>query len=306
MMTLETDGAIMKKRENLTLILAFGATLIGASANALSKFALQDFSPIPLAFIRHVLTAVFFLSAAIFNKIRLPKLKDIPWFLLSGFSGYAAFSLFFNLGLETVDVSVASMIMGTFPIMTVILAAIVFKEKIAGWSYAAVAVEFVGIIIMFASKDFLNFNLGTALIFVSAFLLAVYNVTQKFLIKKYTPLEICVYSILACLLMMSFYAPQSIAELSAASAPSIWAVIILGIIVCGVGTLMWSAAVGRTKKLTTITNFSFLTPFLATLYGVLILSEIPTLRTLIGGIVIIFGSFLFQYFNRKKDISVTE
>ena len=292
------------KNKNVALILAMVATLIGASANALSKIGLEGFSPLPMALLRHFFTALFFFTLAFFSKMRLPKLKDVPWFFLTGFSGFAMFSILFNIGLETTDVSTASIIIGTFPIMTVILAAIVFKDKIALGSYVAVGIQFIGIIVLFANKGSFSISVGALLLFLSALTLAVYNVTQKHLLKKYQPIEIITYSIIACLLLMSMYIPKAISEIRLASARALWAVIILGVVSSGVSTILWSTAVSKATSVTTITNFAFLTPFLAILYGLILVPEPLALKTIIGGIVIIGGSVLFQYFNNRQATKV--
>lgn len=291
----------MKKKNN-ALVLATVATLIGASANALSKLGLEGFSPIPMAVLRHFFTALFFIVLAIISKIKLPKLKDVPWFFLTGFSGFAMFSLLFNLGLETTDVSMASIILGTFPIMTIIIAAIVFKEKIALGSYLAVIIEFAGIIVLFANKGAFSVSLGAFLIFLSALMLAIYNVTQKYLLKKYRPIEIITYSIIACLLMMSMFIPKAVSELMVAPPKALWAVIILGVVASGVTTILWSIAVSKAKSVSTITNFAFLTPFLAILYGLLLVPEPLSVKTIIGGLVIVGGSIMFQYFNNRQAL----
>ncbi|MGD9605332.1 MAG: DMT family transporter [Bacilli bacterium] len=288
------------KNKNISLVLALIATLIGASANALSKMGLEGFSAVPMALLRHFFTALFFFLLAIFSKMRLPKLKDVPWFFLTGFTGFAFFSFLFNLGLETTNVAMASIILGTFPIMTIILAAIIFKEKIALGSYFAVAIEFIGIIVLFANKGTFTVSIGAVLIFLSALMLAIYNVTQKHLLKKYRPIEIITYSIITCLLMMSMYIPKAISEIKVAPSEALWAVIILGIVASGVTTILWSIAVSKATSVTTITNFAFLTPFLAIIYGLILVPETLEVKTIIGGLVIIGGSIMFQYFNNRQ------
>jgi drug/metabolite transporter (DMT)-like permease len=74
-----------------------------------------------------------------------------------------------------------------------------------------------------------------------------------------------------------------------------------------VTTILWSIAVSKADKVTTVTNFAFLTPFISILYGFILVAEIPTFKTIIGGLVIIGGSVLFQYFNdrlRNKELAV--
>jgi len=171
-------------------------------------------------------------------------------------------------------------------------------------SYVAVGIQFIGIIVLFANKGSFSISVGALLLFLSALMLAVYNVTQKHLLKKYQPIEIITYSIIACLLLMSMYIPKAISEIRLASARALWAVIILGVVSSGVSTILWSTAVSKATSVTTITNFAFLTPFLAILYGLILVPEPLALKTIIGGIVIIGGSVLFQYFNNRQATKV--
>ncbi len=294
------------KNKNIALVLALVSTILTASANALSKIGLEGFAPITMAFLRHFFTAVFFLVLAIIYKVKPPKWKDVWWFVLTGFSGFAFFTILFNIGLITTNVSTASIILGTFPIMTIILAAIVFKDKIPLFGYIAVAIEFIGMIVLFADQGAIVITIGAVLILLSAFLLAVYNVAQKHLLKRYRPIDIITYSIITCLIMMSFAIPETISQWKEASQRAIWAVIVLGILPSGVGTILWSLAVSKATSVTTVTNFAFLTPFISILIGLILVYEPLEPKTILGGVIVIGGSILFEYVNERHKVKIAK
>ena len=76
-------------------------------------------------------------------------------------------------------------------------------------------------------------------------------------------------------------------------------VIYLGFFPGAIAYLFWVMAISKAKKVTTVTNFMFITPLLSTVMGLVVIREVPSLITIIGGCIIVGGSILFQKLSGK-------
>lgn len=288
---------------------SFLAVALWASAFAFTKLALEHFSVASLSFLRYLFASMFFLIFIIFKKIKLPKIKDLPMFILSGFIGYSFYVYAFNRGSLDTSAALSSIIISIAPILTVFLSRIFYHEKIHRSSYFSVIIQFLGILIIFSSGGKLNISRGIIWIILAMVSLSFFNILQKRLLQNYGALEVTVYSIFFATLFLTPFVKIGFQELKTAGVMQITNVLFLGVISSAIGSLCWIIAIANTNKVSTVTNFLFLMPVLSTTFGLIILSEIPKTSTIVGGIVIIYGSFYFQHLNKRiicsKDESKT-
>ena len=78
-------------------------------------------------------------------------------------------------------------------------------------------------------------------------------------------------------------------------------VLILGVFSSAIAYVAWTKALSLAEKTSQVSNYMFLTPFLTSILGFLIAGEIPEQSTVIGGIIILAGVFLFNYGERVKN-----
>jgi drug/metabolite transporter (DMT)-like permease len=62
--------------------------------------------------------------------------------------------------------------------------------------------------------------------------------------------------------------------------------------------LTWTYAFSLSKKASSVTNYMFLTPFLTTFLGVFLANETPDFATIIGGIIIMIGMFVYNFYDK--------
>ena len=75
-------------------------------------------------------------------------------------------------------------------------------------------------------------------------------------------------------------------------------VLILGIFSGTAAYAAWSQALAKADKISSVSNYMFLTPFLAGFLGFAIAGEVPDTPTIAGGAVILSGLFMF-YFGQR-------
>ncbi|WP_343712778.1 DMT family transporter, partial [Inquilinus sp.] len=92
-------------------------------------------------------------------------------------------------------------------------------------------------------------------------------------------------------LWLSPWLPEAAAELPVASAPTIAAVIGLGVLPAAIGYATWTYALGQFGA-ARATNFLYLVPPVATAIALPLLGEAPGPQTLLGGAIAIAGVVL--------------
>lgn len=279
--------------------------LLWASAFVFTKIALRCFTSPVLGLLRYCVASVAILIIVITKKIPFPKWKDIPLFFVSGAFGFTFYMILFNKGSETLSSSTGSIILATAPIITALLAFFVQKERLQVLQWIAIGIEFAGILILTLWNGILSINAGVIWMVASALLVSLYNLIQRKLSKTYTSLQCASYSIFTGTIMLLVFLPQATKEISGATIYDILVICFLGIFPSAIAYIAWSKALSIAKKASQVSNYMFVTPFLTTILGFLMIGEIPDLATLAGGITILFGIFLFykNEFFRKPVIT---
>lgn len=280
--------------QNRSRLFAIGTILLWSSAFVFTKIALGYFSPSSIGVLRYICASIFFIILVINKRIGLPTLKDVPLILVSGAMGFTLYMTFFNIGSGSLSPATASIIIATAPVITAVLSTLVFKEKIRTLGWVAIAIEFSGILVLTLWDGVFTINVGILWMLGSAICISVYNILQRHLNKRHSALQATSYSIFAGTLLLLVNLPHAATQLAAAPLRQWMVILFLGIFPGGIAYLWWSQALSTAQKTSDVTNFMFVTPFLATLLGFLIIGEIPSLSTIVGGVIILAGLFMFQ------------
>ena len=264
----------------------------------LTKVAVMHFSPEALSFLRYFISAVTLLTFAVIKKMKFPKLREIPLFFFGGAVGFSIYVYVLNIGAKTLEASTVSFIISAAPVLTALLARFILKEKIGIFGWLSVLCAFTGIGIITYFNGGLNFSSGVIYIIFCFILISIYNIYQRKLLTRYSPLEITTYCIISAAIMLSIFAPQSFPELIKAEPVGIIAVIILGVLCACVAYLLWAHALSKAEKTSEVTNYMFVTPVLTTILGFILINESPHFTVYIGGSLVIIGIILI---NNKRS-----
>ncbi|SHI20721.1 EamA domain-containing membrane protein RarD [Sporobacter termitidis DSM 10068] len=263
-------------------------------AYVLSRLALAHFSAYALGLLRYIIATVVMLAVILFNKMKRPAPRDLLWFLAAGACGFTLYMIAFNTGCETVNSSTSSVIIAIVPVVTSVMARVIYRERLTVVQWLSTGVSFAGVVVLTALSGGLAVNAGILWLLAAVVFLSLFNILQRKLTKTYSPLQTSAFSIFAGTLLLGVFLPSSIAQ--AATAPAIqWVyLIILGVGSSAIAYLAWAMALARAEKTSSVTNYMFVTPFLASVMGVVIGGEEVRLPTVIGGLVIIAGLVLFN------------
>ena len=260
----------------------------------LTRLALQHFSAFSLGFLRYFMASCTLAAIAVITRMKLPDKKDWPLFVLSGGLGFFLYMITFNHGSQTVTAATASVIIAVTPVLTALLARLLYRERLFAYQWVAIVIEFAGILILMLLDNIITVNMGIVWLLLAAAVLSGYNLLQRKLINRYSSLQVCASGMFAGTLLLSVFAPASVGEIAAA--PLIQYVIIagLGIFSSAVAFLFWSKAFEKAANTAYVSNYMFLTPFITALLGIWLAGEAVKVSTLIGGAVILLGVMLFN------------
>ena len=288
------------KKQILLYGSAFLAVFLWASAFPGTRYALNYYSPVSLMVMRFVIASVTLIIIGLVKKIRLPKLKDIPMFFASGFSGIFLYSYLFTTASITVSAGVSSFIIAASPIFTMIFCRIFLKEIVRPIGWIGAIISFCGLaaITLTQVAEF-SFDIGLILIICAAVCSGVYSFIIRIITKQYTALEATTYTMVAGSIGTLLFLPTAIQEIPDSTLFVNLVVVFMGVFPAAIAYLTWSYALAKSKMTAHVTVFSYLIPFMSALIAFVWLHEMLSIFTLVGGVVIIFGMLLTNLYNTK-------
>jgi drug/metabolite transporter (DMT)-like permease len=291
----------MHKELGIRTIMALGIAIIfWASAFSGIRAALEDFSPGPMALFRFGVASLILLTIVLLRGMPLLAKKDIPFFLVLGFLGISVYHVALNYGEITVTAGSASLLIGSAPIFTVILAKIFLKEKLSLRGWVGIIVSFGGIaLISLGEGEGYAIDAGALLILLAAICVSIFFVFQKFLHNRYSPFQITTYSIWAGTMFLLVFLPGLIDEMANASSANILTVVYLGVFPAALAYMVWSYALSKVPAsiLASVLN---ITPVLAIFIGWVWLNEVPTMLAIVGGVAAITGVVIVNRYGMRR------
>ncbi len=268
--------------------------LFWALAFVLTRLALRDLTSYSLGFLRYFVASAVLAAALAVLRVRPPSARDIMWFALSGLLGFSLYIILFNIGTAAVTAATSSLIIATAPVMTALLAALCYGERLRPYQWTAIAVQFAGIALLTAGGDALSVNRGVLWLLAAALSASLYNIVLRRLARDYQALQITAYSILAGTLFLTVFAPGAVSELRTAPPRVILLVVTMGVFSSAVAYLAWTKALSLAEKTSMAGNYMFFTPVITAILGIFMAGEVPDGRTVASGIVILGGALLFN------------
>ena len=281
----------MKKSYHFYAIITI---IFWALAFVFTRLGLQYFDVYSLSFLRYLVASITLIVIICFIKINRPKKEDLFSFILSGALGFFLYVILFNKGTALVSAATSSIIIATVPVFTALLATFFYKEKLKIYQWIAIGIEFMGILVLTLMNGSFSINEGVLWLLIAALCLASYNILQRKLTKTYSALQASTYSIFFATIMLCIFLPGSINKAIHAPLIQILYVLILGVFSSAIAYIAWAKAISLTEKTTYVSNYMFVTPFLTTILGFIMINEIPDKATILGGIIILSGLFIFN------------
>lgn len=278
----------MKKSRNL-LEIHISVLLFGL-AGLFGKFI--TLSPIIIVFGR-----VFFASIALIlilgffkQGIKLKSMSDYFWLILLGVILAIHWVTFFH-SIQISTVAIGLLSFSTFPVFTTFIEPYVFKERIKLSNIIIALVTLLGVGIIIPSFE-LNNNITQGVIWgtVSGFTFALLSILNKKYVKKYSSLVISFYQDGVAMLVLLPFILFDLSSQPELSLHNILLLILLGVVFTAIAHTLFIKGLTNIKaQLASI--IASLEPVYGIIFAALFLNEIPTLKTILGGVIILGATF---------------
>jgi drug/metabolite transporter (DMT)-like permease len=265
------------------LLQLHGAVLLFGLAGPLGK--LLTVSPIVIVFGRAALAAVALLLVSVLGKLPLwPRSgRGLLVFIGLGILLACHWVAFFQ-SVQTSSVALAQITFLTFPVFVALLEPLFFREKLHGRDLLLAAVALVGVAVLVPSLA-LNDAVTKGVLWgaASGLTFAVLSLLNRKFVRAHSSITIALYQ--------DGFAALTLLPLVMARPPS-WNVgdvlllVVLGIVCTAVAHSLFIAGLHAVRA-RTASMIVCLEPVYGALLAVVIVGEIPTVRTLLGGLVIL-------------------
>ena len=270
--------------------------LLWSSTATITKLLLNSINSIQILLVSSFFAFIFLLIVNIIkdNLVQIKEYKINDYIQITGIGllGTFLYNLFLYLGINRMQASQAFIINYLWPIMIVVFACIILKEKMTLNKAIAIVLSFIGVIIVTSNGNLLSIDnnslIGTLFCVLAAISYGLFSVLNKQ--KKYNKylsmmlfyLVSFVVSLVYILFTKEWYIPQ---------VNQLVGLIWIGIFTSAIAFTTWALSLekGDTAK---ISNLAYITPFLALIWTALILKENISIYAIAGLIVIILGIFI--------------
>ncbi|WP_343038462.1 DMT family transporter [Microvirga arsenatis] len=286
----------MRHRETLALLAAAATGVQVGAALVASRFVIHEIGPASLAFLRYCIAVLCLVPLLLIAERARIAPRDLIAVMTLGIVQFGILIALLNLGLQFISSTRAALLFATFPLMTMIIAALLGRERLTSAKAAGVVLTIVGVGIALGEPLFAGTAagewIGALLVLAAAFSGAVCSVLYRPYLARYPTLPVGAWAMLASVAFLSVPAGMEglYTQPSDLTMQGILAVIFIGLS-SGIGYVLWLWALKNTTP-TRVTVFLSLSPITAAVLGALILSEPFTPGILVGLIGVAGGLWL--------------
>ena len=293
-----------KQQTNAGSILSvLGALIIWSSSFVAIKIAYETFPPITLGAARFVVAALILglLTLLPKNRKKLEK-KDIIPVAVSGLMGITLYAVLQNIAMQWTSASNATLIIASYPIITVLLETLIYKTKLNPFKIVGIVIAIAGVFVLSYMKPEErqhNELLGILMLIIAGVAWAFYNFLTKKVVNHYPSITLLFYQTLFGAIFML---PLSLFERDAWMAPttmSLLMMLFLGVFCSVIAYLLYNLGL-KALSPSAIISMLNLVPLFGVMFSFLLLGEAITLRMVIGGAIIILGVMLSVRRTKKE------
>jgi len=296
-----------KKLIKVYIFLIFSMILWGSSF-VWGKIALNFYGTNTIVFLRLLVSTIVLLPILIFlKKLRIPKLKDLPLFLLLAFFEPFLYFLGETNGLRYLSPSISAVFIAVIPLFTPFIAWYFLKEKISMITLSGIIISILGICVLVLGKN-LNLEVspkGILLTMIAILAANGYSVMIKKIPDAYSIFTIILWqNILGLIFFLPLFlltGAKDIFETGLLREPLI-AIINLGIFASTLAFLFYMYGL-KFMSISKVNVFTNTIPIFTIFISWLFYDEALTAKKLIAVLIVVAGIIISQLKLKSEKIS---
>lgn len=292
-----------------SILSVLGALILWSSSFVAIKFAYTTYPPITLAVVRFIVATLILGALTLLpqNRVKLEK-KDIFTVAVCGLTGIMLYAVLQNIAMQWTSASSATLIIASYPIITLLMESAIYKIKLSFMKIVAVLIAIGGVLILSYVKADSRVEgelLGILLLVLAGVVWAIYNFMTKKVVNRYPPITLLFYSTLFGTIFMLPLALIERAQWQQPTLISFSMMLFLGVFCSVIAFLLYNRGL-KTMAPSTITSMLNLVPIFGVFFSWLLLGEQVTLRKFIGGAIVIFGVMLSVRKNNAEPVAAAD
>ncbi len=277
-------------------LLIWSVVLFWGISFVATRVVVLSVPPITAAFIRFLIAS----AALIFFTRRFPRLLNWHSFF-AGFWGVTMYFFFENSGLVYTYPTNAALIISSAPILYTLFSHIFQKRKTTAVEYIASCFSFFGVAVVILNGKFvLKVNpIGDFMLLGAAFAWVFYTYHVEKMPDPDSMSGVTSITLWGLLTLIPFVILEKKSQFHL-TLPVIVSLLYLGIICSGVAYVFWNIGIRRVGSRYT-TNTIYLIPVVTSIVESVLLKNVPNLYTIVGGMLVLLGLWLFNRQERGKE-----
>jgi drug/metabolite transporter (DMT)-like permease len=276
----------VKRQETLALVAAAATGVQVGAAMVATRFVVHDIGPASLAFLRYAIAVLCLVPPVLMSARVRFAIRDLVVVMALGIVQFGVLIALLNLGLQFISSTRAALLFSTFPLMTMIIAASLGRERLSRMKIAGVLLTIVGVGMALGERLITQSTagewLGALLVLAAALCGAICSVLYRPYLARYPTLPVGAWAMLASVVFLA--APAGLEGLFTEMprvGPGGWMAVLFIGLSSGAGYVLWLWALKHATP-TRVTVFLSLSPITAALLGVSFLGEPFTPGVLLG------------------------
>ena len=286
---------LVKNSRIIRILAAAGACLLWSGSLIASKLSYDTLGPFSLGLIRFSLaTVAFFVVRFVVGDHTIPNAKGMAYIALTALLGTTLYFAAENYGVAMLPASTSSLIVGSFPAMTLVLECLIDKVRPQPLKTIGIALAFVGVAVLALTESDEGGSsvlLGSLILMFGGLCWSLYNFAMRLVMGEYSTLTITTWQTLfGALGFIPFVALEGLpTRLPTLTTWASLAYLVLGCTLLGFMLYNWAL---EDLEPSTATSLSNLIPVFGLALSALILGEHISAQQLIGGAIVVAGIVL--------------
>lgn len=291
---------------NRSTLAALAAAATGVQVGAAivaTRYVAADISPASLAFLRYAIGVACLVPAvAMASRVRFARADILPIAAL-GVGQFGILIALLNHGLRSVPAGRGALIFASFPLITLIVAALLGHEHVTVRKISGILATMTGVALALGDKILGAGSLaGELTILASAAVGAVCSVLYRPYLRRYPTLPVSAFAMAAA--AVALFPPAALDDLFVAPAHltlSAWAAIVFIGLSSGTFYVVWLWAL-KTIPASRVTVFLALSPVTAMVLGVALLGEPVTVQAVVGVACVAAGLWVANWEGSRPSL----